>query len=151
MASTGNKDAIDFPRPCLDGNGYDFSFSGLKTAVLNYLNSAKQKGEEIIVEDVAASFQQAAIEVLVEKSIKLAKERKSNTIVLAGGVAANSGLRNLFISRVESEGIDIKYPSTILCTDNAAMIGSAVYYNYIDGFTSSFDLNVEPNLELGVK
>ncbi|WP_077369649.1 tRNA (adenosine(37)-N6)-threonylcarbamoyltransferase complex transferase subunit TsaD [Anaerosalibacter sp. Marseille-P3206] len=151
MSYEGNRKAIDFPRPCLDEKGYDFSFSGLKTAVLNYLNHAKQMGEEIVVEDVAASFQQAAIEVLVEKSIKLALERKSKTIVLAGGVAANTGLRNLLESRGKEEGIEIKYPSTILCTDNAAMIGSAAYFNYIDGFTSNFDLNVEPNLELGVK
>lgn len=151
LAATGNRNAIEFPRPCLDGNGYDFSFSGLKTAVLNYLNQAKQKDENIVVEDVAASFQQAAIEVLVEKSVILAKERNSKTIALAGGVAANTGLRNLLESRGKEEGIEIKYPSTILCTDNAAMIGSAAYFNYIDGFTSSYDLNVEPNLELGVK
>lgn len=151
LASEGNKYAIDFPRPCIDDNGYDFSFSGLKTAVLNYLNHAKQMKEEIIIEDVAASFQQAVIDVLVEKSIKLALERNSKTIVLAGGVAANSGLRNNFIMRGNKEGISIKYPSTILCTDNAAMIGSAAYFNYINGFTSNLDLNVEPNLELGVK
>ncbi|GFN35047.1 tRNA (adenosine(37)-N6)-threonylcarbamoyltransferase complex transferase subunit TsaD [Tepidimicrobium xylanilyticum] len=148
LAKEGNNLAIDFPRVFLEPNSYDFSFSGLKTAVLNYLNQAKQKGEKIIVEDVAASFQQAVIEVLVEKSIKLAKERKSHKIVMAGGVAANEGLRNLMKNRGKEEGIEIYYPSRVLCTDNAAMIGSAAYFNYINGNISNFHLNVEPNLEL---
>ncbi|SHH36467.1 N6-L-threonylcarbamoyladenine synthase [Sporanaerobacter acetigenes DSM 13106] len=151
LSLEGNSQAINFPRPCLEEDSYDFSFSGLKTAVLNYLNHAKQMGEEIAIEDVAASFQAAATEVLVEKTIRLAIERKSKTIVVAGGVAANKGLRNMFLERGNKEGIDIKYPSTILCTDNAAMIGSAAYFNYMGGYISNFDLNVEPNLELGFK
>ena len=93
LSKEGNPNAIDFPRVYLEPNSYDFSFSGLKTAVLNYLNQSKQKGDEIIVKDVAASFQQAVIEVLVEKGIRLAKERGSNKMVMAGGVAANEGLR----------------------------------------------------------
>lgn len=148
LAKTGDKFAIDFPRVYLEPNSYDFSFSGLKTAVLNYLNQMSQKGKEIIVEDVAASFQQAVIEVLVEKTIRLAKERNSDKIALAGGVAANEGLRNLIQKRGKEENIEIFYPSTVLCTDNAAMIGSAAYFNYIDGKVSDYHLNVEPNLEL---
>jgi len=148
LSKEGNPNAIDFPRVYLEADSYDFSFSGLKTAVLNYLNQTKQKGEEIVVEDVAASFQQAVIEVLVEKTIRLAKERKSDKIVMAGGVAANQGLRNLMKSRGREEGIEILYPSRILCTDNAAMIGSAAYFNYMEGQISDFYLNVEPNLEL---
>ncbi|HSH35470.1 tRNA (adenosine(37)-N6)-threonylcarbamoyltransferase complex transferase subunit TsaD [Schnuerera sp.] len=148
LSKEGNPNAIDFPRVYLEHNSYDFSFSGLKTAVLNYLNQTKQKKEEIVVKDVAASFQQAVIEVLVEKTIKLAKERKSQKIVMAGGVAANEGLRNLMMKVGEDENIEIFYPSRILCTDNAAMIGSAAYFNYIKGQVSDLYLNVVPNLEL---
>lgn len=148
LSKKGNKTAIDFPRSYLEKDSYDFSFSGLKTSVLNYLNTMEQKGKEIVVEDVASSFQQSVIEVLVEKSIRLAKERNSKTIVLAGGVAANSSLRDLFKMRGKKEGIDIKYPSTILCTDNAAMVGSCAYFNYINGQHSDLGLTVEPNLEL---
>lgn len=148
LSKEGNPNAIDFPRVYLNDNSYDFSFSGLKTAVLNYINNTKQKGGQIIVKDVAASFQQAVIEVLVDKTISLAKERKSNKIVMAGGVAANEGLRNLMKKRGQEEGIEILYPSRPLCTDNAAMIGSAAYFNYIKGYTSDYYLNVVPNLEL---
>ena len=148
LSKEGDKYAIDFPRVYLENGSYDFSFSGLKTAVLNYLNQMKQKDEDIVVKDVAASFQQAVIEVLVEKTIRLAKERKSDKIVMAGGVAANEGLRNLMKHRGKEEGIDILYPSRVLCTDNAAMIGSAAYFHYKEGHTSDYYLNVEPNLEL---
>jgi len=151
LAKEGNKEAINFPRPCLEEDSYDFSFSGLKTAVLNYLNHAKQAGEEIIIQNVAASFQQAAIDVLVNKTIRLAKERGSKTIVMAGGVAANEGLRTFMAEAGRKEGIDIKYPSKILCTDNGAMIGSAAYFNYKNGHISDLFLNVVPNLELGEK
>ncbi len=148
LAKVGNKSAIDFPRVYLEPDSYDFSFSGIKTAVLNYLNQMQQKGQEIVVEDVAASFQEAVIEVLVEKAIKLAKERNSDKIVLAGGVAANEGLRNMLQYRGKEENIEILYPPTILCTDNAAMVGSAAYFNYINGNISDYHLNVEPNLQL---
>ncbi|NMA85981.1 MAG: tRNA (adenosine(37)-N6)-threonylcarbamoyltransferase complex transferase subunit TsaD [Tissierellia bacterium] len=148
LAKTGDKSAIDFPRVYLEKDSYDFSFSGLKTAVLNYLNQMNQKNQDIVVENVAASFQQAVIEVLVEKAIRLAKERDSDKIVLAGGVAANEGLRNLIKTRGQEENMEIYYPSRILCTDNAAMIGSAAYFNYINGKTSDYYLNVEPNMEL---
>lgn len=148
LSKEGDPNSIDFPRVYLEQDSYDFSFSGLKTAVLNYLNQMKQKDENIIVKDVAASFQQAVIEVLVDKTIKLAKEKKSKKIVMAGGVAANHGLRNMMKNRGEEEEIEILYPSNILCTDNAAMIGSAAYFNYISGRTSQLNMNVVPNLEL---
>ncbi|MFA7532694.1 MAG: tRNA (adenosine(37)-N6)-threonylcarbamoyltransferase complex transferase subunit TsaD [Tissierellaceae bacterium] len=146
LSQKGDREAIAFPRVMLEPKSYDFSFSGLKTAVLNYLNQAKQKGDEIIIEDVAASFQQAVLDVLVEKSFRLAKESKMDKIVLAGGVAANQGLRNMMEQRGLEEGIKIFYPSKILCTDNAAMIGSAAYYNYRAGKVDDLYLNVVPNL-----
>ncbi len=148
MAKEGDKDSILFPRVYLEDDSYDFSFSGLKTAVLNYLNQTKQKGDEIIVENVAASFQQAVLDVLVDKSFRLAKESGSDKIVIAGGVAANSGLREMLENRGEKENIEIFYPSIELCTDNAAMIASAAYYHYINGEESALSLNVEPNLGL---
>lgn len=148
LSKEGDPNSVGFPRVYLEQDSYDFSFSGLKTAVLNYLNQMKQKDENIIVKDVAASFQQAVIEVLVDKTIKLAKEKKSKKIVMAGGVAANHGLRNMMKNRGEEEEIEILYPSNILCTDNAAMIGSAAYFNYISGRTSQLNMNVVPNLEL---
>jgi len=148
LSLKGNKEAIHFPRVFLEAKSYDFSFSGLKTAVLNYLNGEKQKNNEIIIEDVAASFQQAVLDVLVEKSFSLAKIRKSNKIVLAGGVASNQGLRDMMEARGRKEGIDIYYPNRTLCTDNAAMIGSAAYFNYIEGKESDYGLKVVPNLDL---
>lgn len=148
LSTTGNKEAIEFPRVMLQPKSYDFSFSGLKTAVLNYLNQREQKGEEIVIEDVAASFQQAVLDVLVDKSFRLAKERKSKKIVIAGGVAANQGLRTMMEERGKKENIDIFYPSRILCTDNAAMIGAAAYFNYKEGKKSDLHLNVIPNLDL---
>lgn len=132
LAKEGNKNAIDFPRAYLD-EGYDFSFSGLKSAVLNYLNAKKMKNEEIVVEDVCASFQEAVVEVLSQKAIKAAKEKGYNTITLAGGVACNSALRDKLTELGKTNNIDIKYPSPVLCTDNAAMIGCAGYYSYING------------------
>lgn len=148
LAKLGNKDRIPLPRVIIDEHTYDFSFSGLKTAVLNYLNGAKQRGEDLREEDVAASFQSAVLDVLVDKSFRLAKERKSDKIVIAGGVAANEGLRAMMEERGKKEGVKIYYPSRVLCTDNAAMIGSAGYYNYIGGKESTLGMNVMPNLDL---
>lgn len=148
LSQEGNPHAIEFPRIFLEDESYDFSFSGLKTAVLNYINGQKQKGIEIVVEDVAASFQQAVLDVLVDKSFRLAKEKGSKKIVIAGGVAANRCLRFMMEDRAKKEGIEIFYPSKILCTDNAAMIGSAAYYNYINGNQSELGFTVEPNLSL---
>lgn len=148
LAKVGDKNSIPFPRVYLDDKSYDFSFSGLKTAVLNYINQTKQKGEEVVVENVAASFQQAVLDVLVNKSFRLAKETGSKKIVIAGGVAANQGLRDMLEERGKIEGVEIYYPSRELCTDNAAMIGSAAYYHYISGEESDLSLKVEPNLGL---
>lgn len=148
LAKNGNKDAISFPRVFLEKDSYDFSFSGLKTAVLNYLNTKVQNNEEIVVEDVAASFQQAVLEVLVDKSFRLAKEKGTDKIVIAGGVAANSGLRDMMEKRGKDESVDIFYPSATLCTDNAAMIGSAAYFNFKDGRESDLNMRVIPNLSL---
>lgn len=148
LSKEGNKDAIKFPRIFLEKDSYDFSFSGLKTSVLNYLNQREQKGEKIIIEDVAASFQQAVLDVLVDKSFRLAKEKKSKKIVLAGGVASNEGLRSMMEERAKEENMDILYPSRTLCTDNAAMIASAAYFNYKKGNVSDLYLNVIPNLSL---
>lgn len=150
LAKEGNKNAIDFPRAYLD-EGYDFSFSGLKSAVLNYLNAKKMKNEEIVVEDVCASFQESVVEVLSQKAIKAAKEKGYNTITLAGGVACNSALRYKLTELGKSNDIDIKYPSSVLCTDNAAMIGCAGYYSYMSGRRDDMSLNAVPNLRIGQK
>ena len=150
LAKEGNKNAIDFPRAYLD-EGYDFSFSGLKSAVLNYLNAKKMKNEEIVVEDVCASFQEAVVEVLSQKAIKAAKEKGYNTITLAGGVACNSALRDKLTELRKENNIAIKYPSPVLCTDNAAMIGCAGYYSYINGRRDDMSLNAVPNLRIGQK
>lgn len=149
LAKLGNKDAINFPKAYLEEGSYDFSFSGLKSSVLNYLNSQKMKNNPIEVEDVAASFQQAVVEVLVEKTIACALEKNVKQITLAGGVAANSGLRELLKKKAEENGLNLKYPSLLLCTDNAAMIGCVGYYDYIRGYRSSLDLNGVPNLKIG--
>ncbi|WP_334296204.1 tRNA (adenosine(37)-N6)-threonylcarbamoyltransferase complex transferase subunit TsaD [Alkaliphilus pronyensis] len=149
LAKEGNKDAISFPRAYLEEGSYDFSFSGLKSAVLNHLNSKRMKGENINRADIAASFQEAVVEVLTEKAIACGKEMGINTICLAGGVAANSRLRNMLSKRCQEESIILKYPSIKLSTDNAAMIGCAGCYKYIKGFKSELDLNAIPNLKIG--
>lgn len=149
LAKLGDANAIHFPRVYLENDSYDFSFSGLKSAVLNYLNSQSQKGEEIKVEDVAASFQQAVMEVLIHKTLEGARQKNVNKIVLAGGVAANSALREGLKKKAEALGLQVRYPSLQLCTDNAAMIGCAAYYNYLKGNTADLYLNAVPNLKLG--
>ncbi len=145
LAKTGNKDAIKFPRALLEEGTYDFSFSGLKSSVLNYINSCKQKDIEINLEDVAASFQAAVVDVLVEKTISAAKEKNTNIVAIAGGVASNEGLRDSLTKRCELEGLSLKYPSKILCTDNAAMVGCVAYYNFKRGKVAGLDLNAVPN------
>lgn len=145
LAKTGNKEAVKFPRAFLEKGSYDFSFSGLKCSVLNYINSCKQKNIEMNLEDVSASFQAAVVDVLVEKTVKAAKEKGTDTVVIAGGVASNEGLRKELTRRCNEENLKLKYPSKILCTDNAAMIGCAAYYNFKKGKTADLDLNAAPN------
>ena len=148
-AREGNPHAIDFPRAKVGDNPYDFSFSGLKSAVLNYINHAKMTGEEICVPDLAASFQNAVVESLVSRAIMAAKEYGYDKLAIAGGVASNSALREGMKAACEKEGIRFYHPSPIYCTDNAAMIGAAAYYEYQKGARSGWDLNAVPNLKLG--
>lgn len=148
-AKLGNPDAIVFPKAKIDGAPYDFSFSGLKSAVLNYLNHARMTGEEVKPEDLAASFQKAAVEVLVEHAVRGAKEYGFKKLAMAGGVASNSALRNRMKEACDKAGITLYYPSPIYCTDNGAMIGAAGYYEYCRGVRSGLDLNAVPSLKLG--
>ena len=148
-AREGNPHAIEFPRAKVGDNPYDFSFSGLKSAVLNYINHAKMTGEEICVPDLAASFQNAVVESLVSRAIMAAKEYGYDKLAIAGGVASNSALREGVKAACEKEGIRFYHPSPIYCTDNAAMIGAAAYYEYQKGARSGWDLNAVPNLKLG--
>ena len=146
LALEGNPEAIKFPRP---HKGYDFSFSGLKTAVINYVHTAEQKGEEINSADVAASFQQAAVDVLVSNTIGAAKELCVKNVAIAGGVAANSCLRGQMKNEAENNGMSFYCPPIDLCTDNAAMISCAGYYNYEAGIRGGLDLNAVPQLSIG--
>jgi N6-L-threonylcarbamoyladenine synthase len=148
-AKLGNPHAIEFPRAHIDGAPYDFSFSGLKSAVLNYLNHAKMTGEEIPRADLVASFQNAVVEALVSRTILAAREYHMDKVVIAGGVASNSALRQALTEACEKEGLAFYRPSPIFCTDNAAMIGVAAYYEYQKGRRSGWDLNAVPNLRLG--
>ncbi|MDP4181470.1 MAG: tRNA (adenosine(37)-N6)-threonylcarbamoyltransferase complex transferase subunit TsaD [Bacillota bacterium] len=148
-AVNGNPKAINFPRVHFEGGSLDFSFSGLKTAVLNYLNILSQKGEKVNIEDVSASFQQAVVDVLVKNTITAAKNKRVKKIALAGGVASNSCLRRQMKEKAQENGIDVMFPSPILCTDNAAMIACAAYYGYINGVASDLSLNAVPGLRLG--
>jgi N6-L-threonylcarbamoyladenine synthase len=147
-AKKGNKGAIKFPRVVIDDDTLDFSFSGLKSAVLNYIHNSRQKDEEISVEDVAASFQEAVVEVLVMKTIKAAKRKNCSTIALAGGVASNSSLRKMLQEECLKNNYKFTKPSPVLCTDNAAMIGCAGYYKYLNKQFADSALNAMPNLEL---
>ncbi len=146
VAKTGDASAVFFKRVYLEKGSRDFSFSGIKTAVLNYLNAAKMKEEHIHVPDVAAAFQEAVMEVLVNKTLTTAKEEKLQKLALAGGVAANSRLRELMEEQCKKSGIELYYPDKILCTDNAAMIATAAYYNFKNEEQSNLYLDAYPNL-----
>ncbi len=149
ISKEGNPDAIHFPRARVAEAEYDFSFSGLKSAVLNYLNSCSMKEEEINRADVAASFQKAVVDVLVEHSMDAVKRYGYDKFAIAGGVASNSSLRSAFEKACMEKKIKFYHPSPVFCTDNAAMIGTAGYYEFIKGVRSGYDLNAVPNLKLG--
>ena len=149
ISKEGNENAIEFPRAKFHDDTLDFSFSGLKSAVLNYINTCKMKDIEINVADVAASFQKAVIDVLKENVFLTCERKKVDKIAIAGGVASNSTLREELIKEGKKKGVKILFPDRILCTDNAAMIGSAAYYEFMNGNIANLDLNAKPNLKLG--
>ena len=148
-AREGNPYAIDFPRAKVAGNTYDFSFSGLKSAVLNYINAANMKKEPVSQTDIAASFQQAVVDVLTEHSRHAIEQFGFTRFAIAGGVASNSALRAAMQEMCAGLGVEFYRPSPVLCTDNAAMIGAAAYYDYRRGIRSDLSLNAVPNLKLG--
>ena len=148
-AREGDAEAISFPRAKVADAAYDFSFSGLKSAVLNYLNSCEMKGITVCQADVAASFQKAVVDVLVEHSMQAVREYGLNKFAIAGGVASNSALREALVRECGARKIEFYCPSPIFCTDNAAMIGTAAYYEYRKGVRHGYDLNAVPNLKLG--
>lgn len=149
LSKEGNKDAIKFPRAKFhEENTLDFSFSGLKSSVLNYLNTMEMKKEEVNRADVAASFQKAVVDFLVDNTMEAANIKKVDRIAVAGGVAANSCLRDTIVEEGEKRNIKILFPNIKLCTDNAAMIGSAAYFQFLKGEFSDLKLNAIPNLKL---
>ena len=148
-AREGDPDAFSFPQAKIPGAEYDFSFSGLKSAVLNLINQAKMQGQELNQADVAASFQKAVVEVLSGHAIRACKEYGLNKLAIAGGVASNTALRELLEKECAANNIEFYRPSPVLCTDNAAMIGSAAYFEYKKGVRFGLDMNAVPNLPLG--
>lgn len=149
LSKEGNPDAIVFPKAHINDAPYDFSFSGVKSAVLNYINGCKMKGEDYNRADIAASFQKAVTDVLVENAMRVVKEYGISKFAIAGGVASNSTLRAAMKKACEERNVEFYYPSPIFCTDNAAMIGVAAYYEYLNGTRHGWDLNAVPNLKLG--
>lgn len=149
LSKQGNAYAMDFPKAKVADAPYDFSFSGVKSAVLNHLNKCKMMGESIVEADIAASFQRCVVEVLVDHAIAAAKDYHISKLAIAGGVASNQTLRSAMKQACENNGIQFYHPSPIFCTDNAAMIGVAGYYEYIKGTRHGWDLNAVPNLRLG--
>ncbi len=149
LSKEGDANAITFPKAHISDAPYDFSFSGVKSAVLNYINGCQMKGESYNNADIAASFQKAVTDVLVENAMRAVDEYGLSKFAIAGGVASNSTLREAMKVACEKKGIEFYYPSPIYCTDNAAMIGVAAYYDYKNGVRDSWDLNAVPNLKLG--
>lgn len=145
----GNPEAIPFPQAKIADNPYDFSFSGVKSAVLNYINGCRMKQIEIVPGDIAASFQKAVVDVLVAHSMHALEEYGVKKFAIAGGVASNGVLRESMKEACGKRGVSFYYPSPVLCTDNAAMIGAAAYYEYLAGTRHGLDLNAIPNLRLG--
>lgn len=149
ISKEGNPEAIHFPRAKVENSSFDFSFSGLKSSVLNYLNGMQMKNEPINIPDVAASFQAAVVDVLVDHSMTAVTEYHIDKFAIAGGVASNSAIREALKEACEKKGIRFYHPSPIFCTDNAAMIAVAGYHDYIKGVRSGLDLNAVANLKLG--
>ena len=149
VSHEGNPHAMEFPRAKIEDGPYDFSFSGLKSAVLNYINGCNMKGIEVVQADVAASFQKAVTDVLVGNAMKAIEEFKMDKFAIAGGVASNGPLREAMREACEKKGVKFYHPSPIFCTDNAAMIGVAAYYDFLAGKRDGLDLNAIPNLKLG--
>lgn len=149
ISKEGNSEAIVFPRAKISDNPYDFSFSGVKSAVLNYINSCKMKNIPYVQADIAASFQKAVTDVLIEHAMHAARETGMKKFAIAGGIASNGMLREGIRAACERRGIQFYHPSPVLCTDNAAMIGCAAYYEYLAGTRHGWDLNAIPNLKLG--
>ena len=149
LSKEGNPDAIVFPKAHIEDAPYDFSFSGVKSSVLNYINGCKMKGETYSQADIAASFQKAVVDVLVGNAMRAAKEYGFSKLAIAGGVASNSGLRAAMQEACVANQIAFYHPSPIFCTDNAAMIGVAAYYEYLNGTRHGWDLNAAANLKLG--
>lgn len=147
LAQTG-EETIEFPRAWLEEGSYNFSFSGLKSAVINKIHNAKQRGESLKPEDIAASFQASVIDVLTTKTVKAAKEYNVKQVIVAGGVAANQGLRQELKKQFENKDIPLLIPPLALCTDNAAMIAAAGTIEFEQGKRSGLDLNANPSLEL---
>lgn len=145
----GNPEAVSFPKARVADNPYDFSFSGVKSAVLNYINGCRMKQIEIVPEDIAASFQKAVVDVLVAHSMHAVEEFGIRKFAIAGGVASNVVLRESMREACRKRGVAFYHPAPILCTDNAAMIGAAAYYEYLAGTRHGLDLNAVPNLRLG--
>ncbi len=149
QAAHGNPDSIRFPRAWLEENSLDFSFSGLKTAVLNHTNQQRQKGDKLRIPDICASFQEAVTDVLVKKTLRAAAREKAQTIVLGGGVSANPRLRAAFHSHCQDAGLSLYLPEPEYCTDNAAMIALAGQYKYIQDGPLSIDEDVYSRSKLG--
>lgn len=148
LAKSGNKNAVSFPRVKMAGDSLDFSFSGVKTAVINYLHKLEQNGVQYDKADIAASFQEAVVDVLSAHTIEAAKRTGNKTVALAGGVASNSALRAKMSELARAEGMSVVYPEPVLCTDNAVMIACAGYYGYLEKNFADMTLNAQANLSI---
>ncbi|MBQ4313717.1 MAG: tRNA (adenosine(37)-N6)-threonylcarbamoyltransferase complex transferase subunit TsaD [Clostridia bacterium] len=149
IADGGNASCYQFPKPKIDGSPYDFSFSGLKTAVINMIHNMKQKGEEPPVADIAASVRKCVADILTERFMHAARDLGYSRLALAGGVSANSELRRRMTELCEKSGAELYIPPLSLCGDNAAMIAAQGYYEFISGNVASLDLNAAPSMEIG--
>lgn len=148
IANNGNPNAFMFPRPKVCGSKYDFSFSGLKTSVINHIHNCEQRGEQLCIEDISASFREAVVSCLVNNFINAAKDLNYNKLVIAGGVSANSLLRSRLLDESKKHGFELFMPDIKLCGDNAAMVGSQGYYEFLDKNIAGFDLNACANMSI---